>query len=95
MWKEQYIHWENIDALDAAVADIREDKVVDVEEALYVCVVALQWMGQMTAAQDYVAEFTDIDPETVADNPGVGNLQRVAKDRAELMETLLIGCDGI
>ena len=95
LWKEQWVHWENVDAFDAAVAEIRKDKVVDLEEGLYICVVALQWADDMREAQEYVAEFTEVDPETVESNPGIGNLQRGAKERAELVETMLAGCDGI
>ena len=86
LWKEQWTHWENVDAFQAGTAAISEDKIIDKDESKHICFVLDQWIAQMTDARDYVQEFRVVDPETVEKNPGLGNLQYEAERALELLD---------
>ena len=95
LWREQWEHWENIDAFIAAMAKINEDKIMDLEEALFFCTGAPQWLNMMKEAQSYVAKYTEIDPETVAETPGLANLDRVSKERQSAIEAVMAECTDL
>ena len=85
-WKEQFdVHWPNVDAFNASMASINEDRIIDKEESTSICFALDQWLAQMTAARDYVTEYEQVDPETVAKNPGLGNLKEEANRALELL----------
>ncbi len=95
IWHEQWEHLENIDAFDAAMAKINEDKIMDLEEALFFCTGAPQWLSMMKEAQNYVATYAEIDPETVEETPGLANLGRVAKERQSAIEAVMAECPDL
>lgn len=71
-WKEQYTHWENVDAFNASMKDISADRVIDKNESARICFVLPQWKAQLRAAQDYVADYRKVEPTIVSKNPGLG-----------------------
>lgn len=86
-WKEQFdVHWPNVDAFQASMASINEDRIIDKEESTSICFALDQWTTQMTAARDYVTEYEQIDPDTVAKNPGLGNLKKEAERALDILE---------
>ena len=91
-WREQYDHWENVDAFTLAIDEIWADSSTSDNEGLYICSMASQWKSEMQAAIDYVGEFRRVDPETVAKNPGLGNLETAAIGMAGHIDGFIDTC---
>ena len=88
-WREQFnVHWPNIDAFNAKITAINQDRVVDPEESRMVCFLKPQWTAQLTAAKEYVGNYRRVDPDTVAENPGLSNLQAEADRGLDLLKEL-------
>ena len=95
LWREQFDHWENLDAMDARMEAIYVDKVVDLEESVFMCSVSSQWLAQLHAAQTYVAEFTEFAPDMVEANGDIiPNLARAAEEREAILMPAIEACDG-
>ncbi len=78
-WRAQFdVHWPNVDAFNERMAAISEDRVIDEAESKALCFLKDQWVYQLTAAKEYVENYREVEPETVADNPGLGNLELAA-----------------
>ena len=85
-WKEQFdVHWPNVDAFNASMESINQDRIISQEESNHICFSLDQWTAQMTAARDYVTEYERVDPETVNKNPGLGNLKKEAERALALL----------
>ena len=84
-WKEQWTHWEKIDAFRESVQNVMDDQIIDEEESKHICFALDQWTTQMSAARDYVQDYRRDDPETVQKNPGLGNLEHEVERALELL----------
>lgn len=87
-WKEQWRHWDNVNAFKDSMADVSADRVVDETEMDRICYLQQQWEAQITAARDYVQEYRRIEPDVVEKNPGLQDLEDEAERALEIvMET--------
>ena len=84
-WKEQFDHWANVDAFNANMQGISADRVIDNEESTRICFLLSQWESQLSSARDYVVNYRRVEPSTVENNPGLGNLQTEAERGLELL----------
>ena len=91
-WTEQQHHWNNLDALDEAIADIQEDRVIDATEAAFICTVAHQWAEQMKAAQAYIRDYRQHDAELVTETPSLHKLESEASAKGEFVADLIASC---
>ncbi len=91
-WTNRMDHWENLDAFDRAVSKIQEDRVVDATEASYICTVAPQWAEQMQAAQAYIQDYRQHDPELVTKTPSLHRLEGDASAKSEFVADLIANC---
>ena len=88
-WREQFnVHWPNVDAFQAKIATINQDRVIDEEESKTICFLKPQWIEQLTAAKAYVGSYRRVEPDTVAENPGLANLEAEAVRGLELLDEL-------
>lgn len=71
---------------------MREDKVMDQSEVDFSCSVAEHWAEQLKAAQVYVQEYRRVEPDMVAVNPQLGELESIATKGYELVSILLPEC---
>ena len=76
LWREQWDHWENLDAIREAVYKVDEDGVVDLAETVVVCAAVGQWVEQYQAAADYVEEYRQVDGAKVDAEPTLLNLEK-------------------
>ena len=91
-WREAGVHWEFVDAFSETMHAVNADKVIDLRESRDLCYKAPQWREQMTAAREYVAAYREAEPETVADNPRISNLEVEADRAMEIVEELERQC---
>ena len=84
-WKENFDHWDNVNAFMVSVNEISADRVIDANELARICFVMPQWKSQLTAARDYVENYREVEPDTVEKNPNLGNLQREAERALTLL----------
>ena len=68
-WREAEVHWEYVDAFQASMEVMMEDKVIGVQESRDFCYKAPQWEDQLAAAQEYVAAYREVEPTVVAEAP--------------------------
>lgn len=73
-WREQWDHWDNIDAFTDEMAKISADGTIYKDEMTVLCANLSKWKNEMRAARDYVNEYRRIDPDTVAKNGGLAKL---------------------
>ena len=91
-WIKQHKHWDNVKAFDQHIKRMREDKVMDQSEVDFSCSVAEHWAEQLKAAQVYVQEYRRVEPDMVAVNPQLGELESIATKGYELVSILLPEC---
>ena len=91
-WKEQWIHWDNVDAFVEKMTSINADRVIDRTELDEICFLRAQWEYQLTAARDYVRQYRRDDPDTVEKNLGFGNLQEQAERSLETVKLAGSSC---
>ena len=84
-WKENFDHWDNVNAFMVSINEISADRVIDANELARICFVLPQWKSQLTAARDYVENYREVEPDTVEMNPNLGNLQREAERALTLL----------
>ncbi len=83
-WKEQWTHWENIDAFKESAKSISADRIIDKEESKRICFVKEQWTTQMAAAKTYVVEYRKFDPIRAA-LPSIYKIEEEANRILELL----------
>ena len=89
-WAEQFdVHWPNIDAFHDNVEAVTGDRVLDRQELERICFLKPQWEEQLRAAHDYVVKYRKDDPDKVAKEQILRNLE----DRAERGLDLLAGTE--
>ena len=87
-WNERAEHWANLRAFLSRTKASTAGGVLDMEEIEGICSLLPQWMGQLAAAQAYVAEYREVEPDTVRSNPVLQNLESEAnRGLALLSET--------
>ena len=85
-WREQFeVHWPNIDAFQASIEAVNDDRIVDEEESRHICFARQQWTTQMTEARDYVQEYREVEPQTVEQAPSLRNLESEAERASSLL----------
>ena len=92
LWQEAVKHWEIIDAFVASLQAVNADRVIDLEESRDLCYKAPQWREQMTAVRQYVADYREVDPETVAETPRIHKLETEAYRAMEIVVELEKEC---
>ena len=92
-WKEQYKHWDYLNAFDEHIREIYKDNVVDESEWEFICSVVHQWDRQLKEAQVYVQEYRLDDPETVSENSALANLETRADEASEVVSTIFPVCE--
>ena len=90
-WEGVHERWERVDRYHELVAKVQEGGVT-VPEALVFCDMTPQLIEHMREIQDYVAEYRLAEPEFVADNPTVTNLEDVAARAEGELELALAEC---
>ena len=91
-WNERTEHWANLRAFLSGTKANAANGVVGKDETERICSLLPQWKGQLTAAQAYVAEYREVEPDTVRSNPVLQNLESEAtRGLAQLSET---NCTG-
>ena len=55
------------------------------------CQVLPQWIGYVEAA--YVQDYREVDPERVADTPGILNLEGDAARKGQLLSNMQTACN--
>ena len=68
-WREAEVHWGYVDAFQASMEVMMEDKVIGLQESREFCYKAPQWEDQLVAAQEYVAAYREVEPTVVAETP--------------------------
>ena len=92
-WRQQFeVHWPNIDAFQEKIDTINLDQVIDREESKEFCFLKPQWTVQFTSAKEYVENYRQVEPNTVAQNPGLSNLESEAVRALKLLDEAT--CDG-
>ena len=84
-WREAEVHWEYVDAFQASMEVMMEDKVIGVQESRDFCYKAPQWEDQLVAAQEYVAAYREVEPTVVAETPRLLMLELEAERALELV----------
>ena len=84
-WREAEVHWEYVDAFQASMEVMMEDKVIGVQESRDFCYKAPQWEDQLVAAQEYVAAYREVEPTVVAEAPRLLMLELEAERALELV----------
>ena len=92
LWREAQDHWEFIDAFRASMFEVNADRVIDLQESKDLCYKAPQWREQMTAVREYVSEYREVEPETVAETPRIHLLETEADKAMEIVEELERQC---
>ena len=77
-WRESFEHWEHVDAFQASIEVMMEDKVIGLQESREFCYKAPQWEDQLVAAQEYVVAYREIEPTEVAETPSLWKLEQEA-----------------
>ena len=92
-WRQQFeVHWPNIDAFQGKIDTINLDRVIDREESKEFCFLKPQWVVQFTSAKEYVENYRQVEPDMVAQNPGLSNLESEAVRALKLLDETT--CDG-
>ena len=84
-WREAEVHWGYVDAFQASMEVMMEDKVIGVQESREFCYKAPQWEDQLVAAQEYVAAYREVEPTVVAETPRLWKLEQEAGRALELV----------
>ena len=84
-WREAELHWEYVDAFQASMKAMMEEKVIGVKESRDFCYKAPQWQNQLVAAQEYVAAYREVEPTVVAETPRLWKLEQEAERALELV----------
>ncbi len=79
-WKEQFHHYDNLNAFTDSLLEINSDRVIDEDELDRICFLLEQWDGQLNAAVDYVVEYREAEPAVIKANPGLQNLEDKARE---------------
>ena len=87
-WNERTEHWANLRAFLSSTAD----GVLDREDAGSTCTLLPQWEGQLAAAQVYVAEYREVEPDTVRSAPILLDLESEAGRGLDLLSQ--VDCTG-
>ena len=85
-WTEQSeVHWPNVEAFQASMKAMSEDRVIDPGEREVMCFAHDQWTVQMTEARYYVRDYRRIDRHLV----DTSELLSALEDEAERALALL------
>lgn len=87
-WQEKEYHWANVEAFNERVARINADRVIDQKEEQDICYLRDTWEEQLTSAILYVQNYRDKEPEFVADNVIIGNLEMEARRGLALIDQI-------
>ena len=91
-WKQQWDHWENIDAFKAHMVKVNDDRVIDRAELDNMCFLSDQWKAQLVAARDYVKDYREDDPKLMEQHKGLENLETEAEAGLRLVSALMETC---
>ena len=91
-WREAEVHWEYVDAFQASVEVVMEDKVFSPQEIRDSCYKVPQWEDQLVAAQEYVAAYREVEPTVVAETPRLWKLEQEAERALELVRATSSYC---
>ena len=91
-WQAQWDHWANIDAFNASMVAISEDRVIDLAESMDLCFKAPQWWDQLTTAREYGAAYQEAEPTLVAQYASLYTLESEAERGLTVVEALLAEC---
>ena len=91
-WNERTEHWSNLRAFLSSANVDTADGVIAKEDVERICSLMPEWEGQLSAARAYVADYREVEPDTVRRNPVLENLESEAnRGLALLSET---NCSG-
>ena len=79
-WKEQFHHYDNLNAFTDSLLEINSDRVIDEDELDRICFLLEQWGSQLNAAAEYVAKYRQAEPDVIKANPGLQNLEDKARE---------------
>ena len=91
-WREAEVHWGYVDAFQASVEVVMEDKVFSPQEIRDSCYKVPQWEDQLVAAQEYVAAYREVEPTVVAETPRLWKLEQEAERALELVRATSSYC---